>query len=79
MADPANRAKKGPASSVPLLIGPSSRAMTISELSEYLRVPEETLYRRARETGAGRLPAFKVSGAWRLRLGDVLDWLLESW
>jgi excisionase family DNA binding protein len=46
--------------------------LTISEVSEYLKVTERTLYRLAHE---GRLPAFRVGGAWRFRRADLERWI----
>jgi len=46
--------------------------LTIREVADYLKVTERTLYRLAQE---GKLPAFKVGGAWRFRRGDLEQWI----
>ncbi|MFZ5787404.1 MAG: methylation-associated defense system helix-turn-helix domain-containing protein MAD1 [Acidobacteriota bacterium] len=46
--------------------------LTIREVADYLKVTERTLYRLAQE---GKIPAFKVGGAWRFRRGDLEQWI----
>jgi excisionase family DNA binding protein len=46
--------------------------LTIREVADYLKVTERTLYRLAQE---GKIPAFKVGGAWRFRRGDLDRWI----
>ena len=46
--------------------------LTIREVADYLKVTERTLYRLAQE---GKIPAFKVGGAWRFRRGDLDQWI----
>ncbi|HAT8692467.1 TPA: helix-turn-helix domain-containing protein [Legionella pneumophila] len=42
--------------------------MLIKELAEYLKINEKTAYKYAAE---GKIPAFKVGGAWRFRRDDI--------
>ena len=46
--------------------------MTIKEIAEYLKITEKTAYRLAAE---GRIPGFKVGGAWRFRQSEVEAWI----
>lgn len=49
--------------------------MTVRELAEYLKIAEKTAYRFALE---GKVPAFKVGGAWRFRKAEVDRWIKEQ-
>lgn len=42
--------------------------MTLREVADYLRLAEKTAYRYAAE---GKIPGFKVGGAWRFRRDEV--------
>ena len=46
--------------------------MTIREAAEYLKLTDKTAYRLVAE---GKLPGFKVGGAWRFRKGDIDGWI----
>jgi len=46
--------------------------LTISEVAEYLKVAERTIYRLA---GAQKIPAFKVGGAWRFSSAEIDKWI----
>lgn len=46
--------------------------MTIREVAEYLKLTDKTAYRLAAE---GKLPGFKVGGAWRFRKADIDEWI----
>lgn len=46
--------------------------MTIKEVSEYLKLTEKTAYRLAAE---GKIPGFKVGGAWRFKRGEIDAWI----
>jgi excisionase family DNA binding protein len=48
---------------------------TIKELSTYLKLAEKTAYRLASD---GKLPGFKVGGAWRFRKAEVDRWIKEQ-
>lgn len=45
---------------------------TIKELAAYLKLAEKTAYRLASD---GKLPGFKVGGAWRFRKAEVDSWI----
>ena len=49
-----------------------SDIMTIKEVAEYLKLTEKTAYRLAAE---GKIPGFKVGGAWRFRCAEIDEWI----
>jgi len=49
--------------------------MTIREVAEYLKLTEKTAYRLAAE---GKIPGFKVGGAWRFRRGEIDKWIEQQ-
>jgi excisionase family DNA binding protein len=49
-----------------------SDILTITEVAQYLKVAERTLYRLA---AAKKIPAFKVGGTWRFPRGDIDQWI----
>lgn len=51
---------------------PKSSAMTVREVADYLNVDEKTVYRLTKD---GRLPGFKVAGAWRFKKEDIDEWI----
>ncbi|WP_425598465.1 helix-turn-helix domain-containing protein [Brucella intermedia] len=46
----------------------SNDILTVREVAEYLKINEKTAYRLAAE---GKLPGFKVGGAWRFRRDEI--------
>jgi excisionase family DNA binding protein len=46
--------------------------LTLSEVADYLKVAERTLYRLA---ASRQIPAFKVGGAWRFAKADIEAWI----
>ncbi len=46
--------------------------MTIQEVATYLKITEKTAYRLASN---GKIPGFKVGGAWRFRQSEVNAWI----
>ena len=48
--------------------------MTIREISAYLKITEKTAYRL---TAEGKIPGFKVGGAWRFRKREIDAWIDE--
>ena len=46
--------------------------MTVKEVAEYLKITEKTAYRL---TAEGKIPGFKVGGAWRFRRTEIETWL----
>ena len=49
--------------------------LTIREVAEYLKLAEKTVYRIAAE---GKIPGFKVGGAWRFRKDEILRWIADQ-
>jgi hypothetical protein len=54
------------------------RVMTFRQLSEYTRVPRETLYVLAANQSETGFPAYRAGREWRVELGKVIDWLIEK-
>ena len=50
----------------------ADEVMTVSEVSEFLRLGESTIYRLAKD---GRIPARKVGGMWRFSRESLNEWL----
>ncbi|MCA9473537.1 MAG: helix-turn-helix domain-containing protein [Pseudomonadales bacterium] len=46
--------------------------MTVKEVAEYLKITEKTAYRL---TAEGKIPGFKVGGAWRFRRTEIETWI----
>jgi excisionase family DNA binding protein len=46
--------------------------MTVREVADYLNVDDKTVYRLTKN---GRLPGFKVAGAWRFKKEDIDEWI----
>ena len=51
---------------------PESDILTITEVAEYLKVAERTIYRLA---AAKKIPAFKVGGTWRFSRAEIDQWI----
>ena len=49
--------------------------LTISDVAEYLKVAERTIYRLA---AAKKLPALKVGGMWRFSRLDIDAWIQQQ-
>lgn len=54
------------------MASPTSDILTITEVAEYLKIAERTLYRLA---AAKKIPAFKVGGTWRFPRADLDEWI----
>lgn len=52
-----------------------SDIMTIKELSEYLKLKEKTAYKLVAD---GKIPGFKVGGAWRFRKSEIDSWIIQQ-
>jgi excisionase family DNA binding protein len=52
-----------------------SEALTVKEVAKRLKVNERTVYRLAK---AGKLPGFKVAGAWRFLVEDIDGWIEQE-
>lgn len=50
----------------------SEPAMTVRDVAEFLNVDEKTIYRLTRH---GKLPGFKVAGAWRFQRSVLEQWI----
>jgi excisionase family DNA binding protein len=48
------------------------KVLTIPEVSEYLRVSRQTIYRMLRR---GDIPAFRIGGDWRFNIEDLGLWI----
>lgn len=53
----------------------TDQIMTIKEVADYLKVNERTVYRMA---SAGNIPAFKVDGAWCIKVSELEKWIKEQ-
>jgi excisionase family DNA binding protein len=53
----------------------SLKVLTVSELSEYLRVHRSTIYRLLKK---GLLPGFKIGSDWRFNIEAIDKWRLEQ-
>ena len=49
--------------------------LTIQEIAAFLKIKEKTAYDLAAK---GRLPGFKVGGAWRFRRSRLNQWIDEQ-
>jgi excisionase family DNA binding protein len=49
--------------------------LTVREVASYLKLNEKTTYRLAAE---GKIPGFRVGGAWRFRLSEIERWIEEQ-
>ena len=52
-----------------------STYLTVNEISNYLKLPEETVYKHAR---SGKLPAFKVGRYWRFKQEEIDQWVATN-
>jgi excisionase family DNA binding protein len=52
-----------------------SDLLTANEVSEYLRIPQSTVYKLVQE---GKIPGFKVGRHWRFRRAVVQAWIKEK-
>lgn len=48
---------------------------TIKEVATYLKIKEKTAYALVAQ---GKIPGFKVGGAWRFRREDIEQWIKEK-
>jgi excisionase family DNA binding protein len=56
-------------------MGEVPEVMTVNEAAEYLRVHHSTIRRHIE---AGKIPAFRVGGAWRLHKKSIDQWQKEQ-
>jgi excisionase family DNA binding protein len=52
-----------------------AKYLTVAEVSEYLKLPEETVYKYAR---TGRMPASKVGRYWRFEQTRIDEWVNQN-
>ena len=52
-----------------------TKVLTVSELSEYLRVHRSTIYRLLKK---GQLPGFKIGSDWRFNVEVIDEWRLKQ-
>ena len=50
----------------------ADQILTLKEVAAYLKLAEKTAYKLA---AAGKLPGFKVAGAWRFQRSDLDRWI----
>lgn len=55
--------------------GKPGELMTLAEVSTYLKIAERTAYGWVK---AGKLPGFKMGGAWRFERADIQKWVEEK-
>jgi len=53
----------------------NARVLTVSEISDYLRVHRSTVYRLLKK---GQLPGFKIGGDWRFTIEAIDQWRLQQ-
>lgn len=53
----------------------NNEILTVKELAAYLKIAEKTAYRFASD---GKIPGFKVGGAWRFRKSEIDQWTKEQ-
>jgi excisionase family DNA binding protein len=49
--------------------------MTMKEVADYLKINDKTAYKLAAE---GKIPGFKVGGAWRFKKSEIDSWIKEQ-
>lgn len=49
--------------------------LTVREVAAYLKITEKTAYRLAAE---GKIPGFKVGGAWRFKAQEIEAWINDQ-
>jgi excisionase family DNA binding protein len=52
-----------------------AKVLTVSELSEYLRVHRSTIYRLLKR---GQLPGFKIGSDWRFNVEAIDQWRMQQ-
>jgi excisionase family DNA binding protein len=49
--------------------------LTVKEVSELLKIHEDTVYKMVRE---GRIPAFRIGSDWRFQKDQIVHWIAEQ-
>jgi len=52
-----------------------NKVLTVSELSDYLRVHRSTIYRLLKK---GQLPGFKIGSDWRFNVEAIDEWRMQQ-
>lgn len=52
-----------------------SDIMTMREVAQYLKINDKTAYKLAAD---GKIPGFKVGGAWRFRKTEIDSWIKKQ-
>lgn len=52
-----------------------SDIMTMKEVADYLKINDKTAYKL---TAEGKIPGFKVGGAWRFKKSEIDSWIAEQ-
>jgi excisionase family DNA binding protein len=52
-----------------------AKVLTVSELSDYLRVHRSTIYRLLKK---GQLPGFKIGSDWRFNVEAIDEWRMQQ-
>jgi excisionase family DNA binding protein len=58
-----------------MLMLSDAKVLTVSELSEYLRVHRSTIYRLLKK---GQLPGFKIGSDWRFNVEAIDQWRMQQ-
>ena len=58
-----------------LMVTIPDEILTLREVAEYLKIGERTVYRLVQD---GRVPGFKVGGAWRFHRAHLDKWIAEQ-
>lgn len=53
----------------------NAKVLTVSELSNYLRVHRSTIYRLLKK---GQIPGFKIGSDWRFNVEAIDEWRLHQ-
>ena len=52
-----------------------SDIMTMKEVADYLKINDKTAYKL---TAEGKIPGFKVGGAWRFKKSEIDSWIADQ-
>ncbi len=52
-----------------------SDIMTMKEVADYLKINDKTAYKL---TAEGKIPGFKVGGAWRFKKSEIDSWIAQQ-
>jgi excisionase family DNA binding protein len=49
--------------------------LTVQEAADYLKINHKTAYRLA---ASGKIPGFKIGGAWRFKKSEIDHWISQK-